>query len=385
MCILPPRAAATRRYRFAAKSCTKPPTTIWRRARCASRFRMRRAKRSRSSITARSPTPSTRPRRRRRTVWCATACSSPIAWSSSVLPSTKIRTAPTRRRRRLEEAVDATRTVGRGRALGRRCRRRADRSRLRAGAAEPARAQGALDRTESLHRHGPQRADDLQHPRLSHLYPAVPVPVCLGTYQQRPAPLVSLCGDLGRAGGQLPALGGVDGADRVPGVRESGQIRGPRHAVLCLYPGLPLRHPHQADAVRHDPGSERRRTRRQSRLALSAARRARPEPLAAKLLDDHPSADHLLRVRVAGRAVLLRDCGAALERLRPVDAARHALRAALLRLARPRSLHGRLLGLRDARLARLLGLGPGRERLLLSLAGDHGAGAWTRRAEERGR
>ena len=85
-------------------------------------------------------------------------------------------------------------------------------------------------------------------------------------------------------------------------------------------------------------------------------------------VDGDPSADHVPRVRIAFGPVLLRHRGALEKALGRLGHPRPALGALDLPHARHRDPDGRILGLQDARLGRLLGLGSGREHEPRALA-----------------
>ncbi len=134
----------------------------------------------------------------------------------------------------------------------------------------------------------------------------------------------------------------------------------------------------RAHAVRHGdadgdlgllPGAPGVRDRPVRAPAGAGARGRRPEPAPAELLDDDPSAVALPRLRGVLGAVRVRDRGArdraARRRLDPHHPALDAVRV-VLPLARQHAR--RALGVRGARLGRLLGVGPGRERGLHAVA-----------------
>jgi cytochrome c-type biogenesis protein CcmF len=98
----------------------------------------------------------------------------------------------------------------------------------------------------------------------------------------------------------------------------------------------------------------------------------RPEPVAAELLDDDPPAVALHRLRERVGSVRVRDGGPRHRTARrPVDPQHAALGALLVVLPEPREPVRRDVGLRGARLGRVLGVGSGRERRVHAVAGVH--------------
>ncbi len=134
---------------------------------------------------------------------------------------------------------------------------------------------------------------------------------------------------------------------------------GDRHHARCR--GLL----HLADAVRRRGQPVRHAGRR-------TARRNRAEPAAAAPVDDHPPADALRRLRLADRAVRLRNRGADHPPgRRLLDQVDPRLRPDRLDLPLDRHHPRRPLVLHRTRLGWLLGLGSGRERFAHAVADRH--------------
>ncbi len=173
----------------------------------------------------------------------------------------------------------------------------------------------------------------------------------------RDAGLLQAGGDVVEPGGLAAALGlgALDRLQRRP-LRDPGQAARARPLGDRGDDGR-RRLLHRPDAVR----ARRQPLRRQPRP--DAGRRHRPQPAAAAPEHDDPPADALLGLRLAHRALRLRD-------RRPrhppprrrMDPLHPPLRPDRLGLPRLRPPARRPLVLHRARLGRLLGLGPGRER-----------------------
>ena len=159
---------------------------------------------------------------------------------------------------------------------------------------------------------------------------------------------------LGRAGGIVPAVVLLGSAHRPLRLEQRQGAGSPGHDRLPLDVPRADRDPLPAEPVQ----------------AAAAARpdgRRGPESAAPGPLDGDPPADHVHRLRVALGPLLLRDRRALEEALGRLDHAGAAVGAADLPDARHGDPDGRLLGLQDAGLGRLLGLGPG---------GEHGLVPW---------
>ena len=143
----------------------------------------------------------------------------------------------------------------------------------------------------------------------------LPVRLRLQPYKQRSFRVVPACCNLVGPGGQLSAMGLLDRYHRLPGLCESRQVRSARNAVLCHGPDVPRLHPHHAEPLPGDAPADGRGDGAPSRPVPISDRRPGPQPFASKLLDDHPSADDFLRIRLARRAILLRACRPDLEGL----------------------------------------------------------------------
>ena len=142
----------------------------------------------------------------------------------------------------------------------------------------------------------------------------------------------------------------------------------PATATASSFPGRPR--PDAARRVLRRADAVRARRAPLHPALTRAGRRRGPEPAAPAPGDDDPPADALLGLRRLRGAVRVR-----VRRRSSTRPARHGLaphHAALdaVRLDLPLGRHParRPLGLRGARLGRLLGLGPGRERLVHAVA-----------------
>ena len=173
-------------------------------------------------------------------------------------------------------------------------------------------------------------------------------------------------GVLGRAGGDVPAVGVPQHHARaVPHVQPT---LARAHRDVLLEPPHDHAHVHR--------GRARTVPRQQGGLH----ERRRPQPAAAGLVDDHPPAGAVHRVLVVPVPVRHRVRRTPASRLRRLGEARHAVGRVRHRGAGHRLHHGWRVGLQGAGLGWLLGLGPGRERFAHPVARHGGARARSARA-----
>src|ERR1051326_7038776 len=108
--------------------------------------------------------------------------------------------------------------------------------------------------------------------------------VCLLPYRQRRQRMVPVGGVLVGAGGELSAVGSLDRYNRVPGFRQSGQVRSARDALLYLRNGVPVRDPAEAEPVPLHPYAVGGGAKGQPRHVGLAYGRAGAERVASELL-----------------------------------------------------------------------------------------------------